>query len=216
MEVGLIGEGVTDQITIENILCGYFQDKNLTVNYLQPKPDESGNWDKVFKYCNTNEFKQALPFNDILIIQVDTDFLRTGDVPDDLKIAVKDMNVEQIVDAVKAKLIEKIGVEFYEENSQIIIFAIAVDQIECWLLPIYFASKPKIAAKMVNCLDTLNTILFQKEGFYIDKKNEEYYRTISKNFHKKKTLLIHASKNPSFKIFIDELDKKIRSADEHQ
>ena len=50
MEIGLIGEGVTDQKTIEHILIGYFEDKDLFVKPLQPKPMESGNWDKVFKF----------------------------------------------------------------------------------------------------------------------------------------------------------------------
>ena len=61
----------------------------------------------------------------------------------------------------------------------------------------------------MGCMDTLNTVLPQQEGFYIDKKNEAYYRKISKNFHKKIKLLKLSNKNPSFKVFIEELDSKI-------
>jgi hypothetical protein len=41
---GLACEGITDQITIENILCGYFKSKNLDddeIKYVEPAFDES-------------------------------------------------------------------------------------------------------------------------------------------------------------------------------
>lgn len=212
MEIGLIGEGVTDHVTIENILYGYFQGKDILVKPLQPKPNEAGNWDKVFKYCHSEEFKQSLPFNDIVIVQVDTDFLRTGDVPEDLSklsMAIKDMDTLQIIEAVKQQLIEKMGVDFYEENSGSIHFAIAVDQIECWLLPIYYDNKPKTANKTVGCMDALNKALSKREGFTIYKKEVRYYDTIAKIFRKRDKLLALSSKNPSFEVFINELDSKI-------
>lgn len=54
---GIISEGPTDQIVIENILYGWTADNDLLVTPLQPKEGESGNWDKVFKYCKSVDFK---------------------------------------------------------------------------------------------------------------------------------------------------------------
>lgn len=53
----IISEGATDQGVIKNILAGFTGDKNLQQNALQPKEGEPGNWDKVFKYCASDEFK---------------------------------------------------------------------------------------------------------------------------------------------------------------
>ena len=57
MDFGIISEGPTDQLVLENILFGFFEDKNLPVTPLQPKPGESGNWDKVFKYCASKDLE---------------------------------------------------------------------------------------------------------------------------------------------------------------
>jgi hypothetical protein len=211
MEIGLIGEGVTDQVTIEHILIGYFEDKNLKVNPLQPLPGEPGNWDKVFKYCQSDELKQALLFNDFIVIQVDTDFFRRGEVPENLKLNIAGLGVEEITILVKAKLIEFIGIDFYEENRNAFVFAIAVDETECWFLPIYFHNQPVKAAKTTNCLETLNQVLFEKEHFYINKKEPHYYRTMGRHFHKKKDLFKFSSKNESLGIFVRELETKTNS-----
>lgn len=40
---GIISEGPTDQIVIENILYGWTADNDLLVTPLQPKEGESGN-----------------------------------------------------------------------------------------------------------------------------------------------------------------------------
>lgn len=208
MDIGIIGEGVTDQITIENILFGYFNDKDLLITQLQPKPNEAGNWDKVCKYIKSDEFKQSLGFNDLIIIQIDTDFLRSGEVPTEYKVGIENLSSAEIVLAVRAKLVDLIGQEFYRNNYNKIVFAIAVDKIECWFLPIYFSNQPKKASKEIGCIETLNTVLQQKEGFYLKSKDEGFYRTISRHFHKKKNLLKYSSASPSFRMFVEDLTEK--------
>ncbi|GAB3812287.1 hypothetical protein GCM10028895_03160 [Pontibacter rugosus] len=208
MDIGIIGEGVTDQVTIENILFGYFNDKNLPVTHLQPKPNESGNWDKVCKYLKSDEFKQAFGFNDLIIVHLDTDFLRTGEVPEEYRLDIKDLDSKGVVLAVREKLIELIGTDFYDENSKRIVFAIAVDSIECWFLPIYYSNQPQKASKESGCLETLNAVLPQREKFYIKNKEEIYYRKISRHFIKNKDLLKYGAANTSFKLFLADLEAK--------
>lgn len=206
---GIISEGPTDQIVIENILYGWTGDKDLLVTPLQPKERETGNWDKVFKYCKSVDFKQAFSSIDIVIIQIDTDFMLRGEVPEEYKIDMKDLNTAEVVTAFCDKFVELIGEEFYEVYQEQIIFAISVHEIECWFLPIYYSNKPKTANKTENCIDTLNRALPQQEGFYIKDKNEEYYEVISKYFRKKKAIKTYAEKNESLSIFIQELETKV-------
>ena len=78
---GLIAEGITDQIVIENILAGYFNNPDIDVNFLQPLRDETdtnkqknyGNCDNVIEYCKSVKFKEAFQSNEYIIIQIDTD-----------------------------------------------------------------------------------------------------------------------------------------------
>ena len=212
MDFGVISEGPTDQIVLENILYGYCNDKNLLVKPLQPKPGESGNWDKVFRYCASTDFKEALTSAysvDFLIVHLETDFMRRQEVPEHYRFDPQNLSPEQVAAAMRHKLIDAIGTGFYREYAHRIIFAIAVDAIECWFLPVYYPNKPMIAAKTTNCLESLNRRLAQAEGFTIHAKDEKYYRVIGKHFQKKRDLLGFADQNPSLGWFIQELEEKI-------
>ena len=81
---GIIAEGVTDQIVIENILLGYFDESGLDnddIGYEQPLLDETdlkrapeaAGWGMVFKYFELSKFKAAFQFYERLIVQMDTD-----------------------------------------------------------------------------------------------------------------------------------------------
>ncbi len=206
---GIISEGNTDQIILRQILTTWTKNPYLRVNQLQPKPDESGGWSQVFKYCQSSEFKDALIQNDLIIIQIDTDFMSGDSVGKEYKIDLKDLNVKETVKAFREKIVELIGADFYEEYSDRIIFAIAVNEIECWLLPVYFSDKK--AKKYVNCIDTLNQVLPQKEGFYIDAKDDIYYRKLAKNFRKKKDIEKYAKRQESFDLFLENLQFAIEA-----
>lgn len=207
---GIISEGITDQVVLEHILWAFTGNKDLSITALQPKPNEMGNWDKVFNYCKSDDFKGAFGFCDFVIIQIDTDFMHSGEVPDAYKIDMNGLSsVEEIVAVFKQKIVELIGLNFYETYQSQIIFAISVNEIECWFLPIYFSTQKKKAAKIVNCIDTLNTILPQKEGIYIHEKKIEYFEKIAKHFLKKQTLKKCESQNISLQLFLAEMNDKV-------
>lgn len=218
---GLITEGLTDQIVIENILAGFFNSPNIEVTPLQPKRNKDnqnksqyGGWTLVFDYCHSKKFQESFRFLDYIIIQIDTD------VSEDYNIAHQDENGEFTPQQLIAKVIEKfrsaIGEDFYNTNQQKILFAISVHSLECWLLPLYYTDKKK-QAKVKNCLDTLNLPLAKKHKFTIDPnaKNPEYYREISKPYRQHKVLMKHYAENPSLKIFIEEIQSRdIKIGDE--
>jgi hypothetical protein len=214
----LITEGVTDQIVIEHILFGFFNDKDLVINRLQPKEDleqqdiavTHGNWDQVLKYCKSSDFQGAFTaFDTYIIIHIDSDVFSSEHIGKEYSLSFKhdngsDFSVEEITEAVSKKLIEAIGEEFYIKKKERIIFAIPVGQIECWLLPLYYSNNKK--SKTVNCLNTLNQELSKgKKGFTIDAKKAVYYRKATKDYLKQRILLKKGPENPSLKIFLDSL-----------
>lgn len=221
MEFGLVTEGITDQIVLENILYGFFNDKDLPIDPLSPlrdatdedKATTNSNWLEVFEYCKSSKFKEAVVIKDYVIVQIDTDVLRTNNVSKEYQMSFKhedgkEFSVEEIVEAVKNKLIETIGEEFYRQFQAKIIFAISVHSIECWLLPIYFKTQKKKAGKIENCLNTLNEALKKSKLFYIDNKEPKYYRAIAEKYKKNKILMDSNKFNPSLKIFIEDLQSR--------
>jgi hypothetical protein len=214
----LITEGKTDQIVIENILAGYFKTRDLDVNELQPPGDETdknrgqnfGGWHKVFEYCQSDEFKGAFQFNDYVIVQIDTDVSEEAhyDIPKYEN--AKDLSPGQLIKKVVEKFKNLMTSEFYAAHKDRIIFAISVHSIECWLLPLYYTDKRK--AKTVNCPDTVDKTLRKKRLTCLQdkngKKNTNSYKEISKAYCKHKKLMECYKENPSFKVFIKEVEKR--------
>jgi len=211
---GLITEGLTDQIVIEDILSGYFNTDNIIVNPLQPERDKDdenksdyGGWMLVFKYCQSSDFREAFQFNEYVIIQIDTDVSEeiNYDIPKRNENG-EELTPEQLIEKVKEKFKVLIGEDFYHKYNDKMIFAITVHSIECWLLPLYYQDSKK--EKITNCLNTLNQALNKREGFTIDAKKPQYYRKVSQRYCKHKVLMRHYKENPSFKIFIEEIEKR--------
>jgi enolase len=209
---GLITEGLTDQIVIENILAGYFKNPDLNIRPLQPERDKDddnkykgyGSWSQVFAYCRLKDFQEAFQFNDYIIIQIDTDVSQQYGVPQQNENG--EFDPQHLIEKVIEKFRDVIGEDFYNTNQQKIIFAISVHSLECWLLPLYYAEKKK-KEKYKECLTKLNEQLLKKHKFTIDKdaKNPDYYRKISKQYGKHKVLMKHYQNNPSLKTFIENI-----------
>lgn len=211
---GIISEGITDQIVIENILIGLLNDDDFSVDPLQPARDATdedlatshGNWHKVFEYCQTQRFKDAVLNMDFVIIQIDADVFKTQKLPLEYQINfAPNVSPQETVTIIKEKIIDLIERDFYENHSQKIIFAISVDAIECWLLPIYYQNLPAKASKTTGCLNSLNEKLSKDEGFTIDKKAPKYYRIASKKYLKHKEIIRLYALNPSLRIFVEDI-----------
>jgi hypothetical protein len=211
---GIVSEGVTDQAVIKAILIGFCENKDLLVTQLQPTEEEKqkANWDQVIKYIGTEDFRQAVNDLDFVVIQIDSDIFGSDQVDENHRLELSQKSTEESVEAIKELLIRDIGEAFYSIASSRIIFAIAVNEIECWFLPIYFSNSKAKAGKTTGCITTLNEGLQKaKAGLFIDKKNLEHYRTISKPFMKKANLSSYQQANPSLGVFISELEEKTSS-----
>ncbi len=211
---GLITEGITDQIVIDNILAGYFNTSDIDVNVLQPLHDETdknrsvsyGGWYDVFEYCKSCRFKKAFQNNHYIIVQIDTD--RSEDTHYDIPQHEngKPLNPEQLIEKVVEKCKGLIGERFYEQYKDRILFAIAVHSIECWLLPLCYSDK-KRAAEIKGCFNRLNRQLRRKENYVINKRRDDYEK-VSSQYCRHKTLMNLYKNNPSLKFFIEEIQRR--------
>ncbi len=212
MLFGLACEGVTDQITIENILCGYFNSPDLDeeITQLQPAFDETdqkqkgfGGWQILLAYLGMKRFREDVLYNNFIVIQIDTDVSNEigFDVPqvDDEN---KPLAPEVLITNVIAKLVAVIDsgeIGFYQCNSEKIIFCVSVHSLECWLYAHHnkkALSKPKI----IGCCKALSFLLQMTEKTY------PCYDKLSQPFLDRKNIDAVAEKDPSFRAFIQSLE----------
>ncbi len=208
---GIIAEGPTDQTVIENILLGYFQGQaeEPSVNYIQPpRPlsEKPGGWTNVFQSLKRKDYEGALQYNDYLIIHIDTDVQEEPgfDVP--RLVDGTEITILERVDKVIGRLKEEIEDDFNRANSDRILFAIAVDTIECWLLPLLCDGKK--VAKITGCLETANQALRRanRDGLFAgEKKFIAAYEKASKDYRRRKNLMTCHDKNPSLELFVNQL-----------
>jgi hypothetical protein len=197
-----IAEGITDQKVIDNILVGYFNNRDINVNWLQPaKIGKSGGHGNVTNYCRSQKFKAVFDRNEYVIIHIDTD------VSPELGVPHQDENgqlisPDRLIEGVINKLREKfIGEDIYSQYAEKIIFAISVHVIECWLLPLH---SKEAESETIDCLGTLSKVFPEMKK----KKDYKHYQKISIEYSDNESLLKLYSENPSLKIFIEELAKR--------
>lgn len=225
--IGLISEGITDQIIIKRVIGGYLNDMDVSFTELQPRIDpdnpeiaiDAGNWDQVFKYCQDSDFEEGLKANPSLhiVIHLDSDVFRTKEVSEKYRFEFnrKDgtvLTTEEVISEIIALLITEIGQEIYDKYTDRILFAIAVDETECWLLPFYETGKAR--SKEVNCLKALNRKISSKFSFTIHKKQPKYYFKVAKPLLKHKNFIKLYHHNTSLHIFCEQLDELPKNNEE--
>ena len=218
---GLITEGATDQQVIQAVLDGFFDPDEIDIRPFLPIADNTykhqvqnfSNWQLVLDYCASPKFAEAFPFVDYIVVQIDTDQC------DDPKFGVQKLEQGkllppgEIAARVSAKLKEKIGEAVWSLYGERILFAVAVDTIECWLLPLYAEGKGK--SKTLNCLDTLNRSLRKKNMRPINPQSKEprLYAELARPYSRRRELTKHCGENPSLAIFIERLSAAFPTAE---
>lgn len=208
----IIAEGQSDQKVIENILYGYFRSwgDDLRINPIQPLGNEPGGWTRVFASLRRGDPQRAFQANhDYLIIHIDTDVQEEPgyDVP--RRDGSRVLPLSEIVARVVTRLITEIDPAFYTSYQDRIIFAVAVDSIECWLLPLLYADKK--GEKTTGCLNAANKALrtANRRGLSssADNKFPDAYDLASRDFATRKVLNRHRNRNESLAIFLCHLDR---------
>jgi hypothetical protein len=202
---GIVGEGITDQVTIENILCGFFKNVNLDdeFDYL-PSNKESG-WRAILKYLALEDFRNDILNNEFIILQIDADVSNYFDVPQ-IDENNNELTVEKLVANVITRLIAKINegqLGFYSDYANKIIFAISVSSLECWLVAYYVDYYFEKVINHESCFNQLRKEKFPN-NFQVA-KNYSKYDTLSQPFLNPDNINIVAQKSPSFHLFIQQL-----------
>ncbi len=159
--IAIICEGISESMVISHIVSRYCGDHNL--NPIQPKikngkQDGFGGWEQVLEHCNEKKFSEIFGFNDFLIVQIDTDAAhhKTYGVPPNHPDGTP-KSPTRLHAEVKVRLLKDIPRTMRAKYNGKMIFAICNNEIECWLLPLYYTGKQ--ACKTNNCIFTLNQAL---------------------------------------------------------
>lgn len=215
MRIGLVAEGPTDTPVIRNIVHGFLDGTVQFELTVLPRDedwlDDLGNrnitnWTTILTYLADEGFRNAFRLLDYIIVHIDTD--RSQDTNFDVPHRTpdgKDLPLDEFVGAVRARLIQAIGADFYEPMAGQIIFAIAVGSTECWLLPLLYTDARQ--SKTTNCEETASQALQKKYNYALRSKDHRNYFKASKPYQKHKELMTRGVHSPSLPFFLEELEK---------
>jgi hypothetical protein len=210
-DFALVTEGPTDHAILKNILLGYFKNQRepaIHREHPDPQVEADGGWTLLLRYLRNKKFRQAFQLNRFLIIQVDTDISQESgfDVPH------QDENGPLPVAGLVERVIERLRREIGEPDCTTyagrFIFAIAVHQIECWVLPLWFSDAH--AEKIAGCIAALGGCpnlrerLTQKKFRWIraEEKDVRSYDEASRDYRKTQALHNQGRRNPSLALFL--------------
>ena len=218
--IGLICEGVSEINVMHRIVSKYLGE-DVFVHAVEPDTTAKGGhlvqsgyggWEQVLRHCNDDKIEEVMQFNDYVIIQIDTDAC----IQNGYGVNPSDGNGQKKADDVfyqdiKTRVIKNISPKILAKYDGRILFAICDNEIECWLLPLYYTDHNR--CKTHNCIHTLNQALGKKNiGGIPDKaKNDPNARTvygkILKNFKNKKSIQDCAQYHYGFGELTKQLDQ---------
>ncbi|WP_405610928.1 hypothetical protein [Polaribacter sp. Asnod1-A03] len=214
MKIGIICEGHTDRAVIQNILKGLKGIDSSEIAALRPdlsvdetdrsqmSEDNFSNWSLVKSECENQEKIDrflSIEGNDFVVIQIDADMSDEYGVPK----PIKDANYS---DKMRNSIIIKID-EWLDNNyKDHILYAIALEETEAWILTIYDtkdstkSADPK--AKLKRTLSKMSISYSQTHSGFSD---------ISKKFSKEKNFTKGKFRdyNKSLDEFCKEIEQKI-------
>ncbi|MDP2317000.1 MAG: hypothetical protein Q8P41_29170 [Pseudomonadota bacterium] len=210
--VGLICEGPTDRAVLERILDGYSRG-SVTVSPIQPpnpmRPGvDFGGWQQVFASIRRKDVSGALAFNDLVIVQVDTDVCeQVGfDVP--RRNTAHELTEAELTARVCERLYRELAEADPEADRTRVLLAICVNELECWLLLHLSDRKPKTTG----CLEAANQAL-QKENCprlgTKDNKHLRAYEDAAKGLRRRPAVDALRNRAPSLDAFLVQLDDKL-------
>ncbi|HVV86058.1 MAG TPA: hypothetical protein VHE35_23525 [Kofleriaceae bacterium] len=218
LRIGIVAEGPTDQIVLEAIMDAHFAggDQEPFFRYIQPVRDERGkpgfgNWELVFDWLRQGRYREALQMTDIVVIHVDTDVCERKGFDVSRRQDGRDLSDVELVASVIAKLSGLIDAAFLLEHGHSLVFAIPVNEIECWLLPLLFDNKK--AGKTMGCCEAASHELRKRGQRGLaggDEKFPAAYETVAGGFRRRRDVDDARSRSPSLDAFVKDLDGKCR------
>lgn len=215
--IALICEGASEVKMMTYIVTRYLGDE-IIVNAIQPALNRQGRqanvggWLEVLNHCNDDTINAVFATNDYLVIQIDTD--ACAQVNYDVN--VYDENNQKVADdilyeRVRSRLLKDLSAGIQTKYAERILFAICINETECWLLPLYYENDAKKRCATTNCIYILNQRL-QTEGIGIPEKAKntpeaiQVYNKVLKNL-KKKDIPRIAQYNYGFQKFVEQIEE---------
>lgn len=215
--IALICEGASEVKMLTYIVTRYLGDE-IVVNAIQPaltstgRQANEGGWLEVLNHCNDETINAVFATNDYLVIQIDTDACTQVNYD----VNVYDENNRKVADdilyeRVRSRLLKDLSTEIQTKYADRILFAICINETECWLLPLYYENDAKKRCATTNCIYILNQRL-QTEGIGIPDKEKntpeaiQVYNKVLKNL-KKKDIPRIAQYNYGFQKFVEQMEE---------
>jgi hypothetical protein len=210
-----VAEGSTDHPVLQNILLGFYKDQELESGDISPVrplldetgkqlPGSPGGWEQVLRWLEEKRYHDAFQFNEHVIVQIDTDVCENAGFDVSKTVDGSARSPEEIVDAVRKRLMDIIGAEDLETYAGRFHYAIAVHDIECWLLPLW--GKPTEADAIHTCKQRVDNGLARAKEPGLHKDRVETYENASREFRKRKRLLEAAGSQKSLGVFCNSLN----------
>lgn len=224
MRLGIIAEGKADIAVIKAVLKALKGIDGSDVVQLRPSEqyDETdlnelnfSNWNLVLKSCGDEHllqpFFEGLVEDALLVVQIDT--AERGEAGYDIvePLRTKDTNWQEYCDQLYTTVENKITKIVPEAYRNKVAYAIAIEETDAWLIPL-FDSSCKETAQYANPKERLhyliNKIDRKKRNSYIDtdKKNLNYVY-IAKDMRKK--LKLCRQKSRSLDLFCLEIEDRV-------
>lgn len=223
MRVGVIAEGFADVNVIKAVLKKIAGIDGSEVRMLRPQEqlDETdlnelnfSNWQLVFNSCMDEDklcaFFEAIEDDALLIVHVDTAErgMKGYDIPDPQRTGATDYAIYS--EEIRNQVIKKIQTLLPAKYHQFVAYAIAVEETDAWLIPL-FENSAKDSASHAKAKETLSKLIGkdkkrQKEFTDTSKKSLNY-RSLGKLFAK--NLSACRSRNKSLDLFCVDIEKRI-------
>lgn len=223
MRVGIIAEGISDIAVITNLLKGRLGISRADVQALVPeleydetslhtmRKEQFSNWILVKQNCinrkKISEYVESVDEPTFIIIHIDGDMRNEKgfDVVEPKALSNQD-DITSLRQNIALKLAEWLNQEYLSQ----IAFAIALQEIDAWVLTIYGEEETDW---IPNAKERLDKVLNKWNGFSKKERSKlslrayEKYDFLSEAFRKNKTLATCLHKNKSLAIFCNHLDE---------
>lgn len=209
-KIGIVSEGVSDFFILKHIVERYLKEKDVYTIPLKPKvttknkQEGFGTWQGVFDYIkgDDNLIVEAVKEGcEYVVVQIDTD------VSSQYGVENNPGDAQAFWTAIKDKLTGSVHPDFPKEK---LIFAICIQEIECWLIP-FVSTVENECQNTDRCLNIVNRHIRTKGSIDKQNKNSQQAQRLYQYIlcQKKKPLEIKdcSRYNYGFKELIEQLDK---------
>ncbi len=219
MRIGVISEGHADRAVISNILAGTIEIDFSDIMPLRPiyekdetdkalfNPRTKSSYSVIKEECESKELIDgflAVEGQDFIVIHIDTA------EADRYGVMRPNKKEDNYCEKLRQKVIDRINFWLGDDYTSKILYAVAIEEIDAWVLTIYEDRDSTLA---VDAKTRLNRIL-TKKGIKYNHNPFDYYAAVSKPLSKKKDLDAgnYMNNNCSLLLFIEEIKSKIISA----